>query len=101
MLEQNDNGSARVFGTGFLVNMSIWTDKEALAKFVYHSAHALVMSRRKEWFTRMTEVYSVLWWVPEGHIPSLEEAAKKLRCLRLYGPSPEAFTFKEHFPPGQ
>ncbi|MBC7193968.1 DUF3291 domain-containing protein, partial [Marinobacter sp.] len=42
--------------------------------------------------------YMVLWWVPAGHTPSIEEAAQKLNVLREHGPTAEAFTFKKAFP---
>jgi hypothetical protein len=41
----------------------------------------------------------VLWWVPAGTIPTLEEAKARLAQLRRIGPSPEAFTFREPFDP--
>jgi hypothetical protein len=56
------------------------------------------MRRKKEWFKKMGEAYMVLWWVPVGHIPSIEEAAQKLNILREHGPTAEAFTFKKAFP---
>jgi hypothetical protein len=34
----------------FIVNMSVWADAEALFSFVYRSAHAPEMSRRREYF---------------------------------------------------
>jgi hypothetical protein len=40
----------------------------------------------------------VLWWVPAGHLPSVEEALERLAYLREHGPTPYAFTFKERFP---
>lgn len=40
----------------------------------------------------------VLWWVPAGHIPSIEEAAQKLNTLKAFGPTTEAFVFKKAFP---
>jgi hypothetical protein len=42
--------------------------------------------------------YMVLWWVPEGEIPTVEEAKERLEHLRDHGPTPFAFTFKERFP---
>ncbi len=39
-----------------------------------------------------------LWWVPEGHRPSIEEAFAKLWHLERFGPSERAFTFKARFP---
>lgn len=38
-----------------------------------------------------------LWWIPQGHSPSLEEAKEKLELIRLKGPTAQAFTFKERF----
>jgi hypothetical protein len=55
------------------------------------------MRRRKEWFERMSEAYLVLWWVPRGHRPSVQEAAARLERLRSQGPTAEAFTFDQAF----
>jgi hypothetical protein len=56
------------------------------------------MRRRREWFERLP-FYVVLWWVPSGHLPSVAEAEQRLELLRVAGPSADAFTFREHFPP--
>lgn len=82
-----------------LLNMSVWQDAESLRKFVYRSAHAEVMRRRREWFEKISEAILVLWWVPRGHRPSVEEAIARLELLRRDGPRPEAFTFRETYPP--
>ena len=39
-------------------------------------------------------VYSVLWWIPAGHIPTIEEAKERLAHLQTHGPSAHAFGFK-------
>ena len=99
---QMDTGDATAidfFGPDFLVNMSVWQDIESLHDYVYRSAHKEVLARRKEWFARMLEAYSVLWWIPAGSIPTLEEAAQRLQQLQNHGPSAAAFTFKQKFPP--
>jgi hypothetical protein len=85
-----------------IVNLSVWESMEALRAFVYGDAgHLAVMRRRREWFQRMAEAFVVLWWVPAGHVPTVEEAEERLDLLRALGPSPEAFTFRRHFaPPG-
>ena len=82
-----------------LINMSVWRDAEALRQFVYRSAHADILRRRREWFERMSEVFLVLWWVPRGHRPTVPEAIARLEALRRAGPHPGAFTFRETFPP--
>lgn len=81
----------------FAVNMSVWTGMDALAGFVYRSAHRDIMRRRREWFEAM-ETYMALWWVPVGHTPSVDEGLARLELLERHGPSPEAFTFRHPFP---
>ena len=81
------------------VNMSVWRDVASLSAYVYSSAHVEIMRRRREWFERMDEAFLVLWWVPEGHRPGIEEAKAKLDMLRAKGATPEAFTFRQAFPP--
>ena len=81
------------------VNMSVWRDVVSLNAYVYSSAHVEIMRRRREWFERMTEAFLVLWWVPRGHRPSIEEAKARLELLRAKGSTAEAFTFRQAFPP--
>lgn len=81
----------------FAVNMSVWTDMEALGAFVYRTAHREIMRRRREWFEVM-ETYMCLWWVPAGHTPTVEEGLARLEVLERLGPTAEAFTFKTPFP---
>jgi len=81
------------------VNMSVWKDVDSLRLFVFHSEHVQIMRRRQEWFEKMTEAFLVLWWVPRGHRPGIEEAKAKLEMLRAKGSTAEAFTFRQAFPP--
>ena len=100
---QTDDGNAtaeRPFDDdSILVNFSTWTSIDALADFVYRSAHAPFLRRRREWFGRMDDIYSVLWWVAAGHRPSVDEAIQRLDHLREHGPSPHAFNFRKRFGP--
>ncbi len=80
------------------MNMSVWESPEQLAAFVYRSDHLPVMRRRAEWFEKL-ELYMALWWVPAGHIPTIEEGWGKIETLRRLGPTAEAFTFRDLFPP--
>lgn len=82
-----------------IVNMSVWASPAALHDYVYRSAHVEVMRRRREWFSRMADSFVALWWVPEGHRPTVAEGTERLESLRTLGPSPHAFTFREQFPP--
>jgi hypothetical protein len=98
--EAGDATALRPFDNpAMLVNMSVWRDLESLRQFVYRSAHAPLMRRRREWFERMAESFLVLWWIPRGHIPSVDEAMARLGKLRRLGPSAEGFTFREAFAP--
>jgi hypothetical protein len=99
---KSDEGDATAFrplGEMTLVNMSVWKDVESLNQYVYRSAHAEIMRRRSEWFEKMKEAFVVLWWIPEGHRPGIEEAIGKLELLRAQGPTVDAFTFRKAFPP--
>jgi hypothetical protein len=96
--EDGDATAINFFGPEYLVNMSVWENCESLHDYVYRSDHKDVLARRKEWFERMLEAYSVMWWIPAGSIPTLEEAAERLESLQTSGPSAQAFTFKRMFP---
>jgi hypothetical protein len=81
------------------VNMSVWTDLDALGAFVYRNEeHLALMRRRREWFDNI-KFHLVLWWIEEGHIPTLDEAKRRLETLVKHGPSNDAFTFREPYPP--
>ena len=54
--------------------------------------------RRREWFEPPSEAHLVLWWIPAGHEPTVEEAEERLDSLRAHGPTAQAFTFKQRFP---
>ena len=84
------------------INMSVWRDADALFDYVYRSAHTPVMARRRDYFDRFDGAYQALWWVPAGHIPSVDEGLAGLWRLDRYGPTLHAFTFKARFPaPGE
>ena len=81
-----------------LVNFTVWESVEALFEYAYHSDHARVFRRRREWFEAASQPYLVMWWIPAGHIPTIDEAEARLARLRAHGPTPDAFTFKQRFP---
>lgn len=85
------------YGDHLLINFSVWESRESLWNYVYRSPHLGVLRRRREWFLRMAEPYVVMWWVPEGHIPSLAEGMRRLERLKAEGPGPEAFTFNTFY----
>ena len=98
--EDGDATAIDFFGAETLVNMSVWQDIDSLHDYVYRSAHNQVMAKRRQWFQHMADAYSVLWWIPAGHLPTLTEAQQRLETLRQHGPGENAFTFKQRYQPG-
>jgi len=80
---QTDAGNATSFrpydDDRILVNMSVWATPES-------------------WFERFDGMYYALWWVPVGHIPTIDEAKDRLDHLRRHGESAHAFTFAKLYP---
>lgn len=98
---QTDAGDAtevRVFNDELILfNMSVWETIGHLEEYVYHSGHVEAVQKRAEWFERPARSPLVLWWIPHGHRPSVEEAKERFDVLWRDGPSPFAFTFRERF----
>ena len=89
---QADEGFARAersFGDELLlVNMSVWKSIRHLQAFVLDPNHLQVMKESSRWFLPPDGPHLVLWWVPAGHLPSPDEAKKKLELLAAHGPGP-------------
>jgi hypothetical protein len=82
-----------------IVNLTVWETVEALRAFAYRTAHVDYLRRRREWFEPLDGPSLVLWWVPAGHRPTMDEARERLDRLAAGGPTPAAFTLKTTFPP--
>ncbi len=72
-------------------NLTVWEDVEALENFVWNTVHRQFYERRAEWFEVLGEMHFVMWWVPDGHRPTLDEALARLELLRIRGDSADAF----------
>jgi len=100
--ESEEAMAMRLFGNNYVVNLSVWNDVTSLSDYAFQSGHVEIMRRRREWFLPMSGATTVLWWVPTSHLPTVAEAKAKLEHLRVHGPSPSAFTFKQSYlPPEQ
>jgi hypothetical protein len=98
--ESGNNTYLRPFEDNrLLLNMSVWETVEQLRHFVYKTAHVQFLRRRAEWFEKLDRVITALWWVPQGHIPGVDEANRRLAHLDAHGPTQFAFTFQQVFPP--
>ena len=101
---QEESGNAtglRPWGDDVIVNLSVWESAEALQAYVFRTSHADVLRRRREWFEPYGSAHLVLWWVPRGHVPELDEARERLELVNQVGPSPEAFTLRQPYDPPQ
>ena len=82
-----------------IINMSVWKDIESLKLFVYKSVHVELIRDRDAWFNKMLNLHQALWWIPVGHVPTIEEGKMKLEYLQKNGPSEKVFTFSKAFEP--
>jgi hypothetical protein len=82
-----------------ITNLTVWTDLASLRAFAYETVHRYFLQSRRKWFDRAVGRQVVLWWVPAGHLPGLDEAKRRLVLLEERGPSAEAFTFQEAVDP--
>ena len=93
----DDNGSGNATDTRpfadprIIVNLSVWQSVDALERFVWQTVHKRFYGRRHEWFDKFEGPYFVMWWVPVGHRPTIQEAVGRLDHLKQHGPSDHAF----------
>ena len=92
---KSDSGNATDIAVpgdaNMISNMSVWDDVEALGHYVFNTAHARFYDKRAEWFQAMISHHFVMWWIEDGHIPTLDEAMERLSMLQLTGSSDAAF----------
>lgn len=75
----------------YIVNLSVWETPEHLEQFVWNTIHKRVYQKRSKWFEAPKTAHFVMWWVPVGHEPTVEEALDRLQELNANGPSDRAF----------
>jgi len=99
---QSDSGNATdiVYNDDpmIIVNMSVWESVEALQQFVYKSHHTSVFRDRRKWFEVPSAATYALWWIRQGHIPSVDEGRERLEHYQRHGATPYAFWFSQLFP---
>ena len=83
-----------------IINLTVWASIDALADFTYRSGHVEFLRRRREFFETPTAPIMCLWWIPQGTIPTVDDAVGRLQQLRTHGATPSAFTFRQRFEPG-
>lgn len=75
----------------FVSNLTVWDSVAALEAFVWNTVHRQFYERRAEWFQVLGRMHFVMWWVPAGHKPTLDEALARLAHLEAQGDSDHAF----------
>ena len=82
---------------GYIVNMSVWENAPALRQFIFGTVHSYFLKNRLKWFEKPPKMIVAMWWIPAGHIPTLEEAKTKIDLINNKGNTPEAFNFQKVF----
>ena len=86
------NTEAKIEGDPqFVSNLTVWESVETLEHFVFNTVHRAFYERRAEWFEVLGRMHFVMWWVPAGHRPTLDEALERLKHLEAQGDSDHAF----------
>ncbi|MEM6281924.1 MAG: DUF3291 domain-containing protein [Chloroflexota bacterium] len=80
-----------------LINMSVWENMDVLYAFTYNTEHVEFFRRRREWFAKWERPSPVMWWIPEGELPTLQDARERIDHMEQHGPTPFAFNFKKRF----
>ncbi len=75
----------------FVANLTVWETPQQLENFVFNTLHEKFMTRSKEWFETLVQMHFVMWWIPEGTRPTLDEALEKLAYRETHGDSDDAF----------
>jgi len=75
----------------FVTNLTVWESVETLEAFVWNTVHRQFYERRREWFEVLGEMHFVMWWVEDGHRPTLSEGLARLEQLKAEGNTAEAF----------
>jgi hypothetical protein len=80
-----------------IVNMSVWESIDALKDYAYGSKHMEVYRERARWFEKPGKPNYCLWWVPAGHLPTVEEGRERLAHYQEHGATPYSFWFSQRF----
>jgi hypothetical protein len=75
----------------FVANLTVWESVETLEAFVWNTVHRAFFDRRAAWFEVLGQQHFVMWWVPAGHRPTLDEALGRLAERQARGDSDAAF----------
>ncbi len=92
---ENNNATDFRVGDDMAVNLSVWENARSLEDYVFKTVHVQFYRKKAEWFDLMEKPHMVMWWVHEGHRPTLDEAHARLTKYQAEGASQEAFGWQE------
>ncbi|MGB5417776.1 DUF3291 domain-containing protein [Algibacter sp.] len=96
--DEDKDEAAIVFKDDLLIiNMSVWENLESLFNYTYNSGHIEVFKRKKEWFSKIKMMHMAFWFVPEGYVPTFQDAKTRLDYLNTHGETPFSFSFKSKY----
>lgn len=84
-----------------LVNMSVWESVAALRDFAFSGEHRSLLARRREFFEKPAAAIAVLWWIPAGTVPTVQDAHERLEHFREHGATARGFSFARLFAPAE
>ena len=86
------NTEAKIAGDPqYVSNLTVWESVATLENFVWNTVHRTFYERRQEWFEVLGKMHFVMWWIPAGHRPTLDEALARLAMLETNGDGDDAF----------
>lgn len=92
---QTDTGGVLGGNPRTASTLSVWESAETLEHFVWNTVHKRFYDRKDEWYDAAENPGPrlVMWWVAEGHRPTIEEAKARLDHLAAHGDSDHAFSW--------
>ncbi len=72
--------------------LSVWKSAADLYDFAMKTAHARFLERGGEWFKADDRSHLVVWWIEEGHSPTVVEAMSHWRDLQRKGETKAVFS---------
>lgn len=83
-------GNPRIAST-----LSVWEDASSLEHFTWNTLHKQFYDRKNEWYAPEDQGWHghrlVMWHVPKGHRPDVNEAVDRLEHLAHHGDTKFAF----------
>ena len=93
--DDSNNATSFRIGDDMAVNLSVWEDAASLENFVFNTVHEKFYRGKEKWFEVANEAHLVFWHIPEGHLPTLDEAWDRLQDYQKNGASERAFGWEQ------